>query len=285
MAYRLLGFLLLFFSPGPLFAAETMFEGYYRYEHEGKHIGYSILRYSYDPKEQNFEVHSFVRVKLGDQVLQESLKGKANAKFHPLSYQYTGQVGDNVKMIDATFKGEIMTLKINDAKKLRNETHKVPKGTFLVSFLPYLLLKQKLELNEAFKYSAIAEEEGNSYWGKAWLTGKEVKPGMILFTISNKYNNEEFISTLAVVKDPKDALKNVRGEAFSVNTPSKNIKARLVASANQATEGQLVPNKILLTLFGGIPTGKINMIATPPMEDGPVTKDDKIASPVPAKSK
>lgn len=285
MAYRLFGIFLLCFSPVVLFAKEIMFEGYYRVELENKPIGYTILRYSYDPGPKNFEVQSFLRAKFGDKIVQESLKGISTDKFHPVSYQYTSQVGEELKMIDATFKTlkakEVMELKINDGKKLKTETYEIPKGTFLSSFLPYMLLRQKLQLNDAFKYSAVAEEDGNSYWGKAWLLSKEAKPGYEVFTIMNKFKSEEFQSQMAVVKDPKDALKNIKGEVFATNSPVKNLGTRLVASPSQATEGQIVPNKTLLTVFGTIPTGKINMVATPPDSEAPALSGQKIASPVP----
>jgi hypothetical protein len=281
MLYRLFGILLLFFSPATLFASEVMFEGYYRVELENKPIGYTILRYSFDAGSNTFEVNSFTRIKLGDKIIQESILGKADDKLRPISFKYTGQTGDQLKMIDGTFKGETMTLKINEIKKLRTEVYKIPKGTFLSSFLTYLLLQQKLELNEAFKYPAVAEEDGNSYWGKAWLSGREAKPGgMEVFTIMNQFKNEEFISKLAVVKDPKTG-KYVKGEVLSILSPAKNLGEKLMSSAAQATEGQMIPNKTLLALFGGIPTGKINMVATPPeIETGSGPKNT-IATPVP----
>ena len=261
MAVRLFGILLLFFSPATLFANEVMFEGYYRIELENKPIGYSILRFAFDSTTNTFEATSFLRAKFGGKMVQESLKAKATDKFQPVAYQYTSEVGNDVKMIDATFKGDEMKLKINDAKKLRNETYKIPKGTFLSSFLPYLLLQQKLELNEAFKYSAVAEEDGNSFWGKAWLQKKESKPGFEVFTIVNKFRGEEFLSEMAIVRDAKNTEKNVRGEVFATSSPPKNISIRLVSTPAQATEGQMVPNKTLLTLFGGVPLGKVNLVA------------------------
>lgn len=274
MRLLLIGIVLLFFSPAAVFASEVMFEGYYRVELENKPIGYIILRYSYDGGSNTFEANSFTRIKLGDKIIQESVKAKCDDKFHPISYSYTGQTGDQVKMIDGAFKGETMTLKINDAKKLKTETYKIPKGTFLSSFLTYLLLQQKLELNQAFKYSAVAEEDGNSYWGKAWLQAREVKPGYEVYTVLNKFKNEEFISKLAVVKDPKNPAKNIKGEVLSTSSPTKNLTSKLMPSANQATEGQLIPNKTLMTVFGGIPSGKINMVSTPP-EVAPVKKEKK----------
>jgi hypothetical protein len=263
MFYRLFGILLLFFSPVSLFASEIMFEGYYRIELENKPIGYSILRYAFDPKTSQFEATSFMRVKFGDKIVQESLKAKATDKFHPVSYQYTSQVGDVLKLIDATFKGDVMTAKINDGKQLRTETSKMVKDTFLSTFLPYMLLQQKLAVNDNFKYSAVAEEDGGAYWGKAWLQAKEAKPGMEVYTILNKFKNEEFISKMAIIKDPKNPSKNVKGEVLSTSSPTKNLGSKLMGSANQATEGQLIPNKTLLSAFGDIPTGKINLVATP----------------------
>jgi hypothetical protein len=267
MHIRLFGILLLFFSPVSLFASEVMFEGYYKVELENKAIGYTILRYAFEPKTGNFEASSFLRVKFGDKIVQESLKATATDKFHPVSYQYTSQVGDEMKMIDATFKGEVMTLKISDGKKVRNETDKVPKGTFLSTFLPYLLLQQKLELNQAFKYSAVAEEDGGSYWGKAWLQSKEAKPGMEVFTILNKFKGEEFLSRMAIVKDPGNSAKNIKGEVLGTSSPTKNLSTKLMASPNLATEGQLIPNKTLLAVFGDIPTGKINIVAAPAISE------------------
>lgn len=264
MPIRLFGILLLFFSPGLVFASEIMFEGYYRIELENKPIGYTILRFAFDPKTNSFESESFLRAKFGDKLVQESLKAKCTDKFQPISYQYTNAVGDQIKMIDAEFKGQIEKVKINDGKKLRTETYKDPKGTFLATFLPYLMLQQKLTLNEAFKYSAVAEEDGGSYWGKTWLQSKETRPGYDLFTVVNRYQGKEFTSKMAVVHDPKNPDKNIKGEVFFVDMPSQNVTMQLVASPVKATEGQLVPNKTLMTVFGNIPTGKMNLIASPP---------------------
>jgi hypothetical protein len=264
MILRLLLIVFLCFGPAAATAADVMFEGYYRVDIESKPVGYIILRYAFDPAKKNFEAVSFQRIKFGDKVVQESLKATADDKFHPIAYQYTSQVGDAVKMIDATFKGDIMTLKINDGKKIRTETYKNRKGTFLSSFLPYMMLQQPLEINQAFSYNGIAEEDGGSYSGKAWLQSKEGKSSYDLYTVVNKYHGEEFLSKMAVVKNPKDPKKNIKGEVFGTSSPAKNISTTLMASASTATEGQLVPNKTLITLFGAVPTGKVNMVSSAP---------------------
>lgn len=283
MIYRLFGILILFFSPVSGFCADIMFEGYYRIELQNKLIGYTILRYEFDPKTNTFQSLSFLRAKFGDKTVQESLKAKATDKFKPISYQYTSQVGDALKAIDASFNGDIMKLKISDGKKMKEETYKNPKGTFLSTFLPFLLMLKKLEVNSPpFAYSAVAEEDGGSYNGKAMLQSKETKAGYDIFTIVNKFKGEEFYSKMAIVHDPKNPAKNIKGEVFSTNSPAKNISTRLVPAASQATEGQMVPNKTLLSIFGAMPTGKINLIAAPPAEvEKGIGPKDVIPSPVP----
>lgn len=264
---RLVALLLIFgLAPGA-FAADVMFEGYYRIEHEGKPIGYNIQRYEFDPKTKTFDSISFLRAKFGGKTVQESLRARANDKFQPISYQYTSAVDDDRKTIDATFKGEQMKLVIGDGgktNKVKNETYKIPKGTFLSSFLVYIMMQKKLTLNEVFKYSGVAEEEGSSYFGKAWLESKTSKGSYEVFRVLNQFKGEKFVSNLAVVPDPKEPGRFVKGEVIGSSSPAKNITTQLVTQPAQATEGQIVPNKILITLFGQMPTGKINLLAGKP---------------------
>ncbi len=249
----------LIFSPAAALAGEIMFEGYYKIELGGKHIGYSIQRYEFDPKDKSFTNISFTRFKIGDKVSQQSIKTKANNKFEPLSYNYTATEGETIKTIDGTFKGETMTVKITDGKKVKTEVSKLPKGTFFSNFLTFLMLLKKIEVDEAFQYSAIAEEDGASYSGKALIESKEPAEKFVTYRILNIFKKEKFISKVGVVKDAKDANKNVRGEVFGVSLPAQNLSTSLVPAA-QATEGQVVPNKTLISLFGGMPSGTVNLL-------------------------
>ncbi|MBX3020371.1 MAG: hypothetical protein KF799_01740 [Bdellovibrionales bacterium] len=278
MTKRLFGLFLLFFSPVAALAGEVMFEGYYVIKLEGKPIGYSIQRFEFDPKAKMFDSISFVRTKFGGKTSQESLRARANDKFEPVSYQYTSQIDNQLMSIDATFKGETMTLLKHDGKSptAKKETYKIPKNTFLSTFLVYKLMQNKLALNEVYKYSGIAEEEGASYWGKAWLESRTERGPYTVFRVVNSFKGEKFISMLAAVPDPKRADFFIKGEALSSNSPAKNVEVELVDTPQKATEGQLVPNKILITLFGTMPTGKVNMLTSPPPK--------MIPSPVPAQT-
>jgi len=260
MAYRLFGVILLFFSPAWVFAAEIMFEGYYRINLSGKPIGYVIQRYEFEPKDKSFRSISFLRAKMGDKVIQESLKATANDKFHPLNYQYTSQTGEAIATIDGSFKGEVMTLKKSDGKKLINETHKIPKGTFFSSLLIYMLMQKPLTIGQVFEYSGVAEEEGASYTGRSMVESKEEKKDFVVFRILNSFKGEKFTSRLAVVPDPKDPKKYIKAEVLGTDSPEKQLSTELVATPALATEGHMLPNKALITLFGSMPTGKAHLL-------------------------
>jgi hypothetical protein len=96
--------------------------------------------------------------------------------------------------------------------------------------------------------------------------------------VQNKFKDENFNSLMAVIPDPKDPTKNVRGEVIETASPAKGITTKLMPTAAEATAGHLVPNKILIALFGGMPLGKLNLIAAPPaVEAAPAA----IPTPVP----
>jgi hypothetical protein len=48
---------------------------------------------------------------------------------------------------------------------------------------------------------------------------------------------------------------------MGANSPVKNLSSTLVSPAALATEGHIVPNKILISLFGGMPTGQANLLS------------------------
>ncbi|NCN95586.1 MAG: hypothetical protein GW917_02580, partial [Bdellovibrionales bacterium] len=166
------------------FGAQTLFDGYYRLKLNDKAIGYMILVYRYDDKTKNFEHYSFLKTgKLGGDI-QESLKAISNQKLEPLSYSYTSKAGDYLKTIDATFKGEIMKVAITDGKtKQENKTFKNPKGSFLSSFLVYLMLQKGISVGTKFSYKGIAEEEGNNYNGESWIKEKTNYNSMQAFKV------------------------------------------------------------------------------------------------------
>lgn len=243
--------LLLFFSLAHAKTTQVLFDGYYKISLGGQHIGYMAQTFEYDEKAKKFFSVYFLKTnKLGGD-LQESVKAASNEKFEPISYSYTSQTGQKVKTIDGTFKGETMKLITTDGKMKRDETHKIPKGTFLSSFLGMLMLQKGISVGKKFSYSAVAEEDGNSYNGETLVKEQTDFLGQKGFRILNKFKGANFISFM-----------NEKGEVLGTKSEENNLSTELVKSPSEATQGFVVPNKTLELIFGRMPTGTTNSLAT-----------------------
>jgi hypothetical protein len=252
---RLLCLVLILAFSQIISASEIQFEGYYRLELESKPIGYVIQRYETDPKDKIIRYAYFLKTNEVGGNIQESLKAEARTKekaeFEPISFQYTGQVGKDLTSIDGSFSKEIMkVVKTKGGDKARNETYKIPKGTFLSSFLSYLMLQSGMKVGKKFIYSAVAEEDGNSYKGEAFIKNEEKFAGQTVYRVENNYKGERFVCFLTP-----------QGEMMGTISPAKKLTLVLVAKPTDATEGFPVPNKSLMLTFGNIPTGTANALA------------------------
>lgn len=253
----------LFLSISPLkLMAETMFEGAYKVVSDNQHVGYVIQRYEFDPKTKVFTSIYFLKTNEKGGDITESLKAQANDKFHPISYQYTNQTGDKIKLIDGKFKKEIMELEITDGKTKKKETHKIPKGTFMSSFLGYMMLQKGIKKDIKFKYSGVAEEDGASYNGEAYVEGEEKLKDFDVFRIKNKFKGANFVSFIT---------KN--GEVLKTESPAIHLSTELQKSIAEATKGMVLPHKTLNLLFGKVPTGKVNVLNK--KESGEKAPDEK----------
>lgn len=242
--------------------AETMFEGAYKVVSDGQHVGYVLQKYDFDPKTKIFTSIYFLKTNEKGGNITESLKAQANDKFQPLNYQYTNQTGDKIKAIDGKFSKEIMQLEITDGKTKKKETHKIPKGTFMSSFLGYMMLQKGIKKDIKFKYSAVAEEDGASYNGEAFVEGEEKIKDFDVFRVKNKFKSANFVSYIT---------KN--GEVLKTDSPAIHLYTELQKSISDATAGHVLPHKTLALLFGKVPTGKVNVLNK--KESGEKAPDEK----------
>ncbi len=253
--------LFLAFIPSNLMA-ETMFEGAYKVVSDGQHVGYVLQKYDFDPKTKIFTSIYFLKTNEKGGNITESLKAQANDKFQPMNYQYTNQTGDKIKAIDGKFNKEIMELEITDGKVKKKEKHKIPKGTFMSSFLGYMMLQKGLKKDIKFKYSAVAEEDGNSYNGEAFVEGEEQMKDFDVFRVKNKFKGTNFVSFIT---------KN--GEVLKTDSPAIQLSTELQKSIADATANHVLPHKTLTLLFGKVPTGKVNVLNK--KESGEKAPDEK----------
>lgn len=230
--------------------ADVIFEGYAKINAGSKQIGYYVQRYEFDPKKKQFISLNFIRTNPAGGDITESLKAVANDKFQPVSYQYTSKVGDRVKVIDAEFKGKTMNFIVSDGASKNTFTRKLPEGTFLSTFLQYLMLQNGYKVGKKFVYSAISEEDGEVHQGEALIKEEMKLNDVDGFRVLNQFKNSQFISFIT----PK-------GEVLGTVSPLQDISTELVSRPEEAITGQMVQNKTLSLLFGKVPEGKKNILA------------------------
>jgi hypothetical protein len=240
--FLVVGFFLI---PRPA-RSNTLFEGWFEIYLGAKKVGYLTERYEFTP-DNKFKSTYYLKTNKDGGDITESLKAFANPSLAPISYAYTSKSAGEVKIVDATFKGEQMTLKIIEGKKEHKEVKKIKKGTFLSTFLIYLVMgseKAGLKLNNNYIYSAIAEEEGVAYNGQALISSKEKVKGKDTFKVLNKFKtgtkNEEKFFTWVTDK----------GEVMLTRSPEKNIDVRFAENEVVATQGMMVAIQDLKLLFG-----------------------------------
>ncbi|WP_413289342.1 hypothetical protein [Bdellovibrio sp. HCB337] len=231
--------------------AEVLFEGYSKILSNGAPIGYTISKYEFDAKSKKFISTYFLKTAGQGMEITESLKAYANEELGPISYAYTSIVGKETKTIDAKFTGLKMNATVKAGGKTQTIRKDLPKGTFLSTFLVYLMLKSKdgLKTDANYDYQAIAEEDAEVYKGQASVGKEEAFLGLKAFKVQNKFKDVRFVSFV-----------NERGEALGTSSASQGVSTELVADPSQATNGFPTSATILKSLFGEVPAGKTNML-------------------------
>lgn len=264
--------------------SDLLFEGYYKVLSAGVPVGYFVQNYEYEEKSQQFISRYLLTTNQLGGNIKESLVARADQKFHPISYQYTSHTGGEVKTIDANFTyaevtGEgknlkvkppaaakksnkknktapkdserlVMQATITDGKKPNTIESVMPKGTFLSTFLAYLMMQKGISVDTKFDYSAVAEEDGNSYDGQALVKEKIKESGQDAYKIANNFKGTKFTSVMTS-----------KGDVLSTKSPLQQIDTVLVANAAEATTGFPYDATSLRLVFGRIPDGKLNIVA------------------------
>ena len=245
--------LLLFVLTPFAFGADTLFEGYYKVTSADQHIGYSVIRYQFDPKEKKFTSQQLTRISSGGSEVIESLVATADENLNPISYKYTSLIcNKQSKTIDAKFSKGKMTATLSETgKKNVSIKNDIKPGTFLSTFLVYTMLRSPtgLQTNSNYDYTAIAEEDGVVETGKAQVLKEEKFKGFSAFKVENTFKKSKFIS---FVTD--------KGEALATEVKDARLLTELVPKAGDAIGTIGLPESVAKNIFGGIPTGDKNIV-------------------------
>jgi hypothetical protein len=223
--------------------AKVLQEGWYQILSGQQHVGYLVQKYEFDESKKQFKFTSFMKTNpLGGDVT-ESVSALSSDGFDPVSYQYTTQVGKNIKLIDANFKAGNMTAKITDGTETKTVQDKLKKGTFLSYFLVYMILQNKagLKTGTSFEYNAIAEEDAKAYTGYADVKEMETINGHESFKVLTRFKDVKSISNITPI-----------GEVLQVRQPVTGLQL-IAATKDEATKGFPSSDKSIKSLFGQVP--------------------------------
>ncbi len=237
-------------SHTPCAMAKILFEGYAKVMAGSEQIGFFVQRYELDDKKKQFISTYFIQLSAKGGNLQESLKALANDKFEPISYQYTSKSDAGLKTIDAKIEKNKLTALISSGGKPISQVETLPKGTFLSTFLQYMMLQKGVSAGKKFGYSAISEEDGKPFPGEATVLEEPKINGISGYKIKNVFKKSEFISFMTS-----------KAEVLATVSQAQGISTDLVASPNGNLLGLELPQKAMKLLFGGIPLGKENILS------------------------
>lgn len=128
----------------------------------------------------------------------------------------------------------------------------IPKGTFLSTFLSYVILRSPQGLKSGIKYdyNAVAEEDAKVQKGVASVKEPEDVKGVKAFKILNEFKQMRFIS-----------FATEKGEMISSKSPFMSIATELVADPAAATTGFQLNAQNITLLFGELPKGQTNILS------------------------
>ena len=241
-------------------ATEVLFEGFYKILADSKHIGYAIQRYEFKPHLKQFQATQFLRIETSGSQTTESVIARADETFQPLSFEYTQLSDGKSTVIDAQFKQQKMTGQITKENATKKFSKDIPKGTFLSSFLVYLMMKSPSGLSSQtnFQYQAIAEEEGEVYKGAALVHKEEKWKDLRVLKVVNSFKGNKFVSFLTD-----------RGEVVSTLAPDIKIGTEIVSKKEEAIANFNFNEKVIRQLFGDLPEGKQNIVSKRAENAGP----------------
>lgn len=234
----------------PFAYANIIFEGYYRIEIKGKHVGFSIARWEQDPATKIRTAKFFVYTRdRNNRLHRDFLVEKFTADYRPRAYDlatlYDQAQGHyqvafqdhSYQDLSASGKGKVIT------------KHPLPPNAILAAELPRVLVSMKPKAGSAFNYTAVNEDTVNPENG-------QVKVVEVLtlgrHRVYHLDDNFQIPSQELWVTDDGQILRKA--------TPHGIVTSTLVADADAAI-GQIEFTRAdLVSWFNEIPTGTRNAV-------------------------
>lgn len=242
---------LLFLAP--VAKAEITFEGIYKIEKNKKHIGYGIQRVELDPTTKKRSIIAYFKTLNGGKTATEVTRSYADESYVPLNSLFTSDKSDIHETITATFGGptaKVVTRFNKSRKDGRTDNLPANEGTFLSSFLFFILDLAALEQEKAAKnYEAFSEEDGRYAIGKVRFVASKTFAGQKIMQFDDFFVGEGIENFVFADGTPLGA----RSDFNKINV--------FLATKADAVMDMDFPQKELTEIFKDLPEGKKNPFA------------------------
>jgi hypothetical protein len=234
--------------------AEVTFEGFYRIENAGEHVGFSVVREDMDPKTKITTVRYFIVTTDRDHKLHEVKSiSTHDAHFIPLTSDYVekteGQAVERLHVrIDLTGKNYHYVKQQDSIQKQGNG--KLKDNEFLRPMTEHVLLLNHLKKGKAYTYDVFRDDEAAHRGGQVQVLDEATVHGHKLFQILDDAEMH-----------PQENWLADNGQVLLSRLPKVSVTSKLVSNF-EAAVGQIpFERSELLHFFPEMPKGERNLVA------------------------
>ena len=176
--------------------------GYKILSEQNKTIGFLVQRYEFDNETEKFKHIYYLQRATANGDIKESLVAEAAQNLSPIRYTFTSYSDSHSKTVEAQFTEQVMTVTITENEKKTSLQQRISEGTFLSSFLIYLILQNKLAVNSNYQYIAVLEREASLLTGKATVPEETTLNGFKAFKVINtveETNDVQYITSSGIL--------------------------------------------------------------------------------------
>jgi hypothetical protein len=229
--------------------AETLFEGFYRIERKGKHVGYVIQRYSHDPKTKTKTVTNYIRTKQGDGEVYESVTATAKeGSGAPVKSIYLSTVTGPTLRTTANFKKGVPWI-AHEVNSADNPQHFV-KGNpapMLSAMLYYMTDITKMSPQTNYGYTTFVEQRGRTDGAHLTLITQQPVASQAIY----QFVNDSF-------GQPVENFVNAAGEPLGSRSMIDDFVCYWVPTREAAVGMMEFPAPQITKIFGDLPEGHKN---------------------------
>lgn len=245
----LLLFLAVSFSPAAF--GQVLFEGFYRIEKSGRHVGYMIQRHARDTKAGTRTLTTFVHTKINGDDFFETIKSVANDKtLKPIESVHGGNTMGSFVETAATFKGPKAWVEMRNPRNKKAIDKKNIEARYIAfpgAFLFYAADVARLQYEKNYDFNFYAERAGRPAYGQLSLIAEEKSAaGPVRHVV------------IDVLGEPNENFLAANGDPLGSRSPADGTVVFWVKSKEEAVGTMEYPNNNFIALFGDLPEGKKN---------------------------